>query len=167
MAESYLGVRPQDAAERLLVNSHVSESDVWKLTKPIAFRWEHKRIATDEARVARSARSIAYFDRDESHKSPSKNPYWLNVTLPPDSTVDRSATPRRLVFLGDRTWPPNAEAANKAVKLWPRISAGIGDAEFSETNGMHLLQRVRSHENLPSWDSKDTLALLEQIAHHP
>ena len=130
MAESFLRSRSVDAKQRLLVNSHVSEADVWRLTRPTALRWEYLRIRADERRVALAAKSVAYFDMDEVRSSTSERPYWLNVTLPPHESVNRAETPRRLVFLGDRTWPPNADAAAKAVELWPRISAGIGNAEL-------------------------------------
>jgi glycosyltransferase involved in cell wall biosynthesis len=130
MAESYLSVRSHDAGQRLLVNAHVSEAEVWQLTKPKLVRWEHKRIKADENRVAGRAKSVAYFDREEARKSSSSKSYWLNLTLPPQEFVDRSVTPKRLVFLGDRTWPPNADAAKKAVRLWPTIAAGISGAEL-------------------------------------
>ena len=55
---------------------------------------------------------------------------FLDITLPPGEQVDVSATPRRLVFMGTRDWPPNQEAFLYALKLWPRIAAGIPDAEL-------------------------------------
>jgi glycosyltransferase involved in cell wall biosynthesis len=41
-----------------------------------------------------------------------------------------SATPRRLVFMGLRDWPPNQEAFLYALSLWPRIASGIPNAEL-------------------------------------
>lgn len=130
MAEPFLDVRLNEAPQKLLINSHVSESEVWKLTKPPLLHFEHKRIAGDESRVAQIAKSVAYFDKKEALESPADNSYWLNLTLPPGRFIDRSRTAKRLVFLGDRTWPPNAQAAEKALKLWPAIARGIRDAEL-------------------------------------
>lgn len=130
MAEPYLAARPKEARDSLLVNSHVSESEVWKLTKPAALRWEHKRLEVDEKSVATRARSVAYFDRKEAERSPARSAFWLNLTLPSKIAADRTTTSKRLVFLGDRSWPPNAEAARRAVFLWPRIAAGIPGAEL-------------------------------------
>lgn len=130
MAEPYFAARPNEARASLVVNSHVSESEVWKLTKPRAMQWEHKRLDLDEQAVARRARSVAYFDRKEAERSPATSAYWLNLTLPSKVAADRATTSKRLVFLGDRSWPPNAEAARRAVELWPTISAGIADAEL-------------------------------------
>ena len=55
---------------------------------------------------------------------------WLELTLPPADRVDVSATPPRLVFMGIRDWPPNQEAFLHALQLWPRIAAGIPNAEL-------------------------------------
>lgn len=130
MAEPYFAARQEEAGTSLLVNSHVSESEVWQLTKSPALQWEHRRLELDERSVAIRARSVAYFDRKEAERSPANSAYWLNLTLPSKVAADRAATSKRLVFLGDRSWPPNAEAARRAVELWPRISAGIADAEL-------------------------------------
>lgn len=130
MAESFLSARKADASGSLLINTHVSEADVWKQTRPPAFRFEHRRIERDETRVASQARSVAYFDREESERSPAANAHWLNLTLPPKLSTDRAATNPTLVFLGDRTWPPNEHAAQRAVELWPRIARGISNARL-------------------------------------
>ncbi|MEZ2388354.1 glycosyltransferase [bacterium RCC_150] len=130
MAEPFLSARPGDASRRLLINSHVSEADVWKETRPTILRLEHRRIERDETRVAIQARSVAYFDKEESQRSVSSKSHWLNLTLPPKAPTDRAATKPVLVFLGDRRWPPNEEAAKRAVKLWPEISNGISGARL-------------------------------------
>jgi glycosyltransferase involved in cell wall biosynthesis len=52
------------------------------------------------------------------------------MTLPPADVVDVGATPPRLVLLGNRTWRPNAAAAETMVRLWPRIAADIPAAEL-------------------------------------
>lgn len=130
MAEPYLAVRADDSRNSLLVNTHVSEADVWKQTRSKVWHFERRKLERDEARVAKCARSVAYFDRDEADQSPAAKPYWLNLTLPPKIASDRSATAPFLVFLGDRTWPPNAEAARRTLRLWPRIASGISDARL-------------------------------------
>lgn len=130
MAESFLTARPSEARESLMVNSHVSEADVWKNTRPKVMQFEHRRLVNDENRIATLARSTAYFDRGEALSSPAGKPYWLNLTLAPKAATDRSLTPPTLVFLGDRTWPPNEDAAQRTLKLWPLISAGIPKARL-------------------------------------
>ncbi len=45
------------------------------------------------------------------------------------------STPPRLVFLGTRDWPPNQEAFERAVALWPRIADGIPGAELCVVGG--------------------------------
>jgi glycosyltransferase involved in cell wall biosynthesis len=35
-----------------------------------------------------------------------------------------------LAFLGDRTWPPNAVAAERTIALWPEIARGIPAARL-------------------------------------
>jgi glycosyltransferase involved in cell wall biosynthesis len=54
----------------------------------------------------------------------------MDLTLPPTDQVDISATPRRLVLMGGRDWPPNQEAFLHALDLWPRIATGIPAAEL-------------------------------------
>lgn len=130
MAESFLTARPGEARESLMVNSHVSEADVWKNTRPKVMQFEHRRLVNDENRIATLARSTAYFDRGEALSSPAAKPYWLNLTLAPKVAPDRSLTTPTLVFLGDRTWPPNEDAAQRTLKLWPLISAGISNARL-------------------------------------
>ena len=44
--------------------------------------------------------------------------------------IDIADTGPRLVFLGDRTWPPNAEAYDILLTLWPRIAAATPGAEL-------------------------------------
>lgn len=56
--------------------------------------------------------------------------YWLDVTLPPATQIPVGATAPRLVFLGDRRWAPNHEALVQLIEWWPRIAAGIPNAEL-------------------------------------
>jgi hypothetical protein len=55
---------------------------------------------------------------------------WIDLTVPPARRVDVASTPRRLVCLGTREWPPNQEAFLAALAVWPQITAGIPGAEL-------------------------------------
>jgi glycosyltransferase involved in cell wall biosynthesis len=122
-------VRPGDD---LLVSTEVPESSVWRRTRGMAGRLEARRLRRDELRVARAARAVGGYDRDEmeAYRSAGIAAHWLPITLPPVEAVDVERTPPRLVLLGNRTWRPNADAALAMVRLWPTISAGIPDAEL-------------------------------------
>jgi hypothetical protein len=132
MAESYLAVR-DDAAERLLTNSVVFDSDVWRATRHRTIRAESRRIARDELRVYRASRGVGVFDRSEVAlldglgTSPAT---WLSLTLPPRPKLKPETTGPVALFLGNREWPPNAEAVNELHRLWPAISAGITQAKL-------------------------------------
>lgn len=132
MAESFLRSR-HAGATRLVVNTHVSESLVWRATRGALGRLQVGRLQRDELRVARAADAVGTYDAEEAdfyraHGVPAAR--WLDLTLPPTSQVDIAATPPRLVLMGTRDWPPNQEAFLTALRLWPRVSAGIPDAEL-------------------------------------
>ena len=44
--------------------------------------------------------------------------------------MDVAGSSRRLVFLGDRQWPPNQEAFEILLQWWPDIARGIDGAEL-------------------------------------
>jgi glycosyltransferase involved in cell wall biosynthesis len=132
MAESFLR-STQFGRKRLVVNTNVSDSLVWRATRGVLGRVEEPRLLRDELRVALAA------DQVSTHDAPAADYYrakgvrdvrFLEVTLPPADQIDVSATPRRLVFMGNRDWPPNQEGFLNALRLWPRIAAGIADAEL-------------------------------------
>ena len=132
LAEPYLrarGVRPSDD---LLVSTEILESKIWPLTHGWAGRLEARRLRRDERRVIRSARAVAGYDRADVTKLQAAGiaAHWLPLTLPPARAVDVATTPPCIVMLGNRMWRPNAEAARTMVSLWPRISAGIPDAQL-------------------------------------
>ena len=132
LAESYLrtpGARP---GEHLLVSTEILESKVWPLTHGFAGRLEARRLRRDERRIVQTARAVAGYDRDDmaTFRAEGIDAHWLPLTLPPAPPVDVAATPPHIVMLGNRTWRPNAEAADTMVRLWPRIAAGIPDAEL-------------------------------------
>ncbi|MCK0438073.1 glycosyltransferase [Gordonia alkaliphila] len=132
MAESFLRSAARHSA-RLHVNTHVSESLVWRSTRSRLLRSEARRIDRDEYRVAQSADSVATFDkadRDRYRAAGVGQVHWLPLTLPPADRIDVADGGPNLVFLGDRTWPPNAEAAQRLLRLWPRVRAAVPDARL-------------------------------------
>jgi glycosyltransferase involved in cell wall biosynthesis len=132
MAESFLHSNKFGKAV-LIVNTNVSEALVWRATRGMLGRLEAPRLRRDEVRVARAANAVGTYDEPEAEfyrANGVPRARWLDLTLPPVDQVDISASPRRLVFMGLRDWPPNQEAFLYALRLWPRIAAGIPDAEL-------------------------------------
>ena len=132
MAESFLRSR-HFGTKRLVVNTHVPEALVWKATRGVLGRIETPRLRRDELRVALRADAVATFDADEADDYRTRgvaDARWLDLRLPPVPPIDITSTPRRLVLMGTRDWPPNQEAFLQAVRLWPRISEGVDDAEL-------------------------------------
>lgn len=132
MAETFLRSARAGHA-RLVVNTHISESLVWRVTRGVIGRIESPRILRDEVRVARAAAAVGAYDAAEAEFYRSRgvaDALFLDVTIPPTEQLDLSATAPRLVFMGTRDWPPNQEAFLEALRLWPLISAGIADAEL-------------------------------------
>lgn len=132
MAEAYLradGTRPR---QDLFVSTDVSESEVWRQTRGPFGRPEVRRIRRDEVRVAAAARAVGGYDHAEmdAYRALGLDAHWLQMSLPPVPPVDVAATPPRLVLLGNRTWRPNADAADTMLRLWPRIVADVPDAEL-------------------------------------
>jgi glycosyltransferase involved in cell wall biosynthesis len=132
MAESFLRSNKFRKAT-LIVNTNVSEALVWRATRGALGRLEAPRLRRDEVRIARAADAVGTYDVPEAEfyrANGVPRARWLDLTLPPVEQVDVSASPRRLVFMGLRDWPPNQEAFLYALRLWPRIAAGIPDAEL-------------------------------------
>jgi glycosyltransferase involved in cell wall biosynthesis len=132
MAESFL--RSSLFGKRsLVVNTHVSEALVWRASRGLVGRLQASRLVRDELRVALAADAVGTFDADEAEqyrRHGVRGARWFGLTLPPADRVDISASPPRLVLMGTRDWPPNQEAFLSALELWPRIAAGIPDAEL-------------------------------------
>jgi glycosyltransferase involved in cell wall biosynthesis len=132
MAESFL--RSSLLGKRsLVVNTHVSESLVWRATRGVLGRIEAPRLVRDELRVAKAADTVGTFDTDEAEqyrRNGVSSARWIGLTLPPADEVDIATSPPRLVLMGTRDWPPNQEAFLSALRLWPRIAEGIPDAEL-------------------------------------
>ncbi|MFZ2526265.1 MAG: glycosyltransferase family 4 protein [Rhodococcus sp. (in: high G+C Gram-positive bacteria)] len=132
MAESFLA-SDRYGQTRLVVNTHVPESLVFGETRGLLGRFEQPRIVRDELRVAHAADTVGTFDEAEAHwyrNAGVDDARWLALTSAPHRRIDIADTGPRLVFLGDRTWPPNAEAYDILLTLWPRIAAATPGAEL-------------------------------------
>ena len=132
MAEPFLRAEGVSPREDLFVSLDVSEADVWEQARRPGLSVEARRLRRDEFRIASAARAVAGYDREQIDvlRAAGIDAHWLPLTLPPDKPVDVATTAPRLVLLGNRTWPPNAEAVDHIVRLWPRIADGISDAEL-------------------------------------
>jgi glycosyltransferase involved in cell wall biosynthesis len=132
MAESFIR-SAQFRSRKLVVNTNVTESLVWRATRGALGRIEEPRLLRDELRVALAADAVGTYDAEEAEFYRAKGVRgvrFLDITMPPGEQVDVSTTPRRLVFMGTRDWPPNQEGFLHALELWPAIAAGIPDAEL-------------------------------------
>jgi hypothetical protein len=132
MAETFLRSTKFGTAG-LVINTVNTESQVWLATRGLLGRIEAPRLLRDEIRTARAADAVGCYEIEEAQMYEQQgvpNARWMEVTLPPIPQVDVSSTGRRLVFMGGRDWPPNQEAFLYALRLWPRIAAGIPDAEL-------------------------------------
>lgn len=132
MAEPFLRSR-WAGSKRLLVNTVISESLVWSETRGALGRLDSVRIRRDELRVARAADGVGTYDADEAayyraHGVPHAR--WLDITLEPKPAVDVASSDRRVVFVGERAWPPNQDAFETLLQWWPEISDGIEGAEL-------------------------------------
>jgi glycosyltransferase involved in cell wall biosynthesis len=132
MAESFLR-SAHFAAKKLVINTNVTESLVWRATRGVLGRFEEPRLLRDELRVALAADALGTYDAEEAEFYRARNVRgvrFLDITLPPADQVDVSVSPPRLVLLGTRDWPPNQAAFLHALRLWPQIADGIPDAEL-------------------------------------
>jgi glycosyltransferase involved in cell wall biosynthesis len=132
MAESLLRTsRVNDVS--FVINTVNTESQVWMSTRGMLGRIEAPRLLRDEVRVAREAAAVGCYEIEEAQMyrdAGVPNARFMEVTLAPKTQIDVSSSPRRLVFMGTRDWPPNQEAFLVALRLWPKISADIPDAEL-------------------------------------
>jgi hypothetical protein len=132
MAETFLR-SSQFGNKGFVVNTSVSESQVWLSTRGLLGRIEAPRLLRDELRVARAADALGCYDIEEAEMYRGNGvpgARFMEITLPPKPQIDVSTTSRRLVFMGARDWLPNQEAFLIALQLWPRIAEGIPDAEL-------------------------------------
>ena len=133
MAETFLR-STRFGATGLVINTINTESQVWLASRGFLGRIEGPRLLRDEIRTARAADAVGCYEIEEAQmyqQNGVRGARWLEVTLPNIAQVDVSSTPRRLVFVGGRDWPPNQEGFLHALRLWPRIADGIPDAELN------------------------------------
>lgn len=133
MAESFLRSERAGGPAPLFVNTTNSESLVWAQLHGTIGRLQGRRIRRDELRTALAAHTVSTYDADEAawyRAAGCRQVTWLPITLPPAEQIDIASSVPRLVFLGDRTWPPNAQAAELIRAWWPEISLGFPDAEL-------------------------------------
>ena len=138
MAETYLRCRPASDRPRFVINTINSESLVWRALRGRVLGLDARRIIADEIRVAKQADAVGTYDHDESvmyRNVGVQEAHWIEITLPPQRRVDLSESGPRLIFMGTRDWPPNAEALELLLKWWPRIAHGIPDAELCVIGG--------------------------------
>jgi polysaccharide biosynthesis protein PslH len=132
MAETFLR-SSRFGTTGLVINTINTESQVWLASRGFLGRIEGPRLLRDEIRTGRAADAVGCYEIEEAQmyqQNGVRGARWLEVTLPPIAQVDVSSTPRRLVFMGSRDWPPNQEGFLHALRLWPRIADGIPDAEL-------------------------------------
>ncbi|NKY64411.1 glycosyltransferase [Gordonia rubripertincta] len=131
MAESALtsGVLQRN----LYINTHVSESDVYRNGGKTSGRVMAPLILRDELRVARRAKRIACFDGDEIQRyerAGLRDVQFLPLTLRPAEKAKVAGTEKQLVFVGDQRWPPNRQAIERLAYLWPRIQLQVPGARL-------------------------------------
>lgn len=131
MAETFLR-SSRHGAVPLHVSREVSEAKVWAESARPGARLEVPRIERDELRIARAATSVATYDASDAEQLAAHGvqAHRIPVVMTPTRQARVAESGPRLIFLGDRRWPPNAAAALQAVRLWPRISDGIDGAEL-------------------------------------
>lgn len=161
MAESFLRSGRAQGPGRLFVNTTNSESLIWENLHGRIGRLERPRILRDEMRTALAAYAVSTYDADEAdwyRAGGAQRVTWLGITLPPTERIDISGSGPRLVFLGDRSWPPNAEAADLVRAWWPEISAGFPDAELVVVGQPSRGERIVEREGIRELGFVDDLA---------
>jgi hypothetical protein len=132
MAESFIR-SGHYRSKGLVVNTVNTESQVWLATRGLLGRMEAPRLLADEVRVGLAADAVGTYDAEEAdmyRRHGVCSARWMDLTVPPGEQIDVASTGRRLVLMGTRQWPPNQEAFLNVLGLWPKIAAGIPDAEL-------------------------------------
>lgn len=134
MAESFISVRPDEAADKLVVNTHVPESGVLRATHGPKSSFEAARVLRDEIRVAMAARSVGAFDANEAEWYRSlgaKRSIYMDLTLPPNelTPLPQQGAPT-LLFIGALGWSPNRSALESLLREWPKILKAVPNARL-------------------------------------
>lgn len=136
MAESITdGLGLSAAKRRLYINSHVLEADVFSGTGSLAWlrKREAERIRRDERRCFDLARSVAAYDRAEVEAIASETStavHEIKLVLPPSQTQSPGSGGKVAMFVGDLNWPPNLQAVQVLVRVWPKIRRYVKGAEL-------------------------------------
>ncbi len=133
MAQSAIDAGRVPPRDRLLVLVDVLESMVLRrrrsALRPL-LALEARRTRRDELRSVRAASEVAYLsdtERDELGEGPAGP--RLDLVLPAAERPAGLDDPLAL-FVGDRRWPPNAEALASLLALWPRIAREVPGARL-------------------------------------
>lgn len=127
MAQAALDAGRVPPRDRLVVLVDVLESTVLQLrrsrVRPL-LSLESRRTRRDERRCIEAASDVACLSDTELHEvgvlggPPARR---LDLLLAPAAGPSALEEPIA-VFVGDRRWPPNAEALSALLDLWPRIA---------------------------------------------
>ncbi|MCW2786127.1 MAG: hypothetical protein JWP74_2644 [Marmoricola sp.] len=159
IAEPYLRSK-RAGSSQLFVNTHISESLVWQSSTNALARLEGRRIQRDQLRVARAAHAVATFDAEEAaayRAAGVRHVRWLDITLPPTEPIPVADSPPRLVFLGERSWGPNQQAADLLRSWWPEIADGIPGAELAIVGAAAPGEQVSSRPGITELGFVDDL----------
>lgn len=126
MAQAALDAGRVAPRDRLVVLVDVLESAVMRQQRswlrPLV-ALESRRTRRDEVRCVQAASDVAFLSDTESKALAGVGPpsrRRLDLVLPPAEQPASLADPVA-VFVGDRGWPPNAQALARLLALWPRI----------------------------------------------
>ena len=134
MAQAAIDAGRTPPRDRLLVLIDALESMVLRLRasprQPL-LELEARRTRRDEVRCIAAASQLTCFSDVEADELAGdfSVPHRLNFVLPPASEPASLADPLAL-FVGDRSWEPNADALRRLTKLWPQISAAVPRARL-------------------------------------
>ncbi len=160
MAQGALDARRVAPSDRLVVLADVLESTVMRSRRSALgplLAVESSRTRRDEIRCVRAASAVAFFSDTESRELAEivAGPR-LDLSLPPAERPAWLADPVA-VFVGDRRWPPNAEAFSRLRALWPRIAKAVPRARLL------VVGHPAPRERRPAEPSVETLGFVEDL----
>jgi hypothetical protein len=125
------------AGAGLLIDAHVLESSVLaaradRLVRA-PLRIEAARTLRDELRcVSAAAATVCLGESDlvALRAAGAERVARLDLVLEPAERPSPLAGPPVALFVGDRTWAPNAASAHAAAALWPAVAARVPDARL-------------------------------------
>jgi glycosyltransferase involved in cell wall biosynthesis len=165
LVESLLDAKGPNVAERLFVNTDVSESNVIKSGRGLSLlrRYESARTLRDEVRCLSLAQAISLFDEDERDlyaRYVADVPHLLRPCFDPEVRAPMGSGPN-LLFLGYRSWRPNYLALDRLIRLWGALRKRSPQAQLLvvgqgplpknvEQDGIRILGHVPSLD--PVWN---------------